>query len=48
MSAVIAFFDMDYTVLDTSSGLEYVKHLRAQRRIGARLLLHICMVERDV
>jgi HAD superfamily hydrolase (TIGR01490 family) len=41
MSAVIAFFDMDYTVLDTSSGLEYVKHLRAQRRIGARLLLHI-------
>jgi HAD superfamily hydrolase (TIGR01490 family) len=32
---------MDYTVLDTSSGLEYVKHLRAQRRIGARLMGHI-------
>lgn len=41
MSAIIAFFDMDYTVLDTSSGLEYVKHLREQKRIGARLLLHI-------
>jgi HAD superfamily hydrolase (TIGR01490 family) len=41
MSTVIAFFDMDYTVLDTSSGLEYVKHLREQKRIGARLLLHI-------
>jgi HAD superfamily hydrolase (TIGR01490 family) len=41
MSAIIAFFDMDYTVLDTSSGLEYVKHLREQGRISARLLLHI-------
>jgi len=41
MSAVIAFFDMDYTVLDASSGLEYVKHLRAQKRIGARLVSHI-------
>jgi HAD superfamily hydrolase (TIGR01490 family) len=41
MSIVLAFFDMDYTVLDTSSGLEYVKHLRIQKRIGARLLLHI-------
>jgi HAD superfamily hydrolase (TIGR01490 family) len=41
MSAIIAFFDMDYTVLDTSSGLEYVKHLREQKRIGTRLLLHI-------
>jgi len=41
MSAVIAFFDMDYTVLDTSSGLEYVKHHRQQERISARLLLYI-------
>jgi HAD superfamily hydrolase (TIGR01490 family) len=41
MSTVIAFFDMDYTVLDTSSGLEYVKYLRAQKRIGLRLVLHI-------
>jgi len=41
MSTIIAFFDMDYTLLDTSSGLEYVKHLREQKRIGARLLLHI-------
>ncbi len=41
MSTILAFFDMDYTVLDTSSGLEYVKHLREQRRISTRLLLHI-------
>lgn len=41
MSTTLAFFDMDYTVLDTSSGLEYVKHLREQKRIGARLLMHI-------
>jgi len=41
MSTIIAFFDMDYTVLDTSSGLEYVKHLREQKSIGARLLLRI-------
>jgi HAD superfamily hydrolase (TIGR01490 family) len=41
MSTVIAFFDMDYTVLDASSGLEYVKHLRAQRRISMRLMRHI-------
>jgi HAD superfamily hydrolase (TIGR01490 family) len=41
MSTIIAFFDMDYTVLDASSGLEYVKHLREQKRIGARLMLHI-------
>jgi HAD superfamily hydrolase (TIGR01490 family) len=41
MPTIIAFFDMDYTLLDTSSGLEYVKHLREQKRIGVRLLLHI-------
>jgi len=41
MSTVLAFFDMDYTVLDTSSGLEYVKHLREHGRISARLLFYI-------
>ena len=41
MPTILAFFDMDYTVLDTSSGLEYVKHLRAQKRISARLMRHI-------
>jgi HAD superfamily hydrolase (TIGR01490 family) len=41
MSTVIAFFDMDYTTLDTSSGLLYVKHLRQQGRIGRRVLLRI-------
>ena len=48
MSAIIAFFDMDYTVLDTSSGLEYVKHLREQKRIGARLAAAHRVVEHDV
>jgi HAD superfamily hydrolase (TIGR01490 family) len=41
MPPVIAFFDMDYTTLDTSSGLLYVKHLRQQGRIGRRALLRI-------
>jgi len=41
MSAVIAFFDMDYTTLDASSGLLYVKYLRQQKRIGRRVLLRI-------
>ncbi len=41
MSAIIAFFDMDYTTLDTSSSLLYVRHLRNQRRIGRRVLLRI-------
>ncbi len=41
MPPVIAFFDMDYTVLDTSSGLLYVKYLRRQKRIGRRALLRI-------
>jgi HAD superfamily hydrolase (TIGR01490 family) len=41
MSPVIAFFDMDYTTLDTSSSLLYVKYLRQQRRIGRRVLLRI-------
>ncbi len=41
MSAIIAFFDMDYTVLDASSGLLYVKYLRQQKRLSSRLLLRI-------
>jgi HAD superfamily hydrolase (TIGR01490 family) len=41
MSTVIAFFDMDYTTLDASSGLLYVKYLRRQNRIGRRVLLRI-------
>src|SRR3972149_2332201 len=41
MSPVIAFFDMDYTTLDASSGLLYVKYLRQQQRIGRRVLLRI-------
>src|SRR5512139_257077 len=41
MSTVIAFFDMDYTTLDTSSGLLYVKYLRRQGRIGRRIMLRI-------
>ncbi len=35
---VIAFFDMDYTVLDTSSGLLYVKYLRKKGQISRRWL----------
>ena len=41
MSPVIAFFDMDYTTLDASSSLLYVKYLRRQNRIGLRMLLRI-------
>lgn len=41
MPAIIAFFDMDYTTLDDSSGLLYVKYLRRQKRIGRRALLRI-------
>jgi HAD superfamily hydrolase (TIGR01490 family) len=41
MSSVVAFFDMDYTVLDASSGLLYVKYLRQQNRISRRVLLRI-------
>ena len=41
MSAIVAFFDMDYTTLDDSSGLLYVKYLRRQKRIGRRVLLRI-------
>ncbi len=41
MSSIIAFFDMDYTTLDTSSGLLYVKYLRQQNRIGRRVMLRI-------
>ena len=41
MQPIIAFFDMDYTTLDTSSGLLYVKYLRQQGRIGLRVVLRI-------
>ncbi len=41
MSDIVAFFDMDYTTLDDSSGLLYVKYLRQQKRIGRRVLLRI-------
>jgi HAD superfamily hydrolase (TIGR01490 family) len=41
MPPIIAFFDMDYTTLDASSGLLYVKYLRQQKRIGRRVLLRI-------
>ena len=41
MSTIIAFFDMDYTTLDDSSSLLYVKNLRQQKRIGRRVLLRI-------
>jgi HAD superfamily hydrolase (TIGR01490 family) len=41
MSAIVAFFDMDYTTLDDSSSLLYVKYLRRQKRIGRRVLLRI-------
>jgi HAD superfamily hydrolase (TIGR01490 family) len=41
MSAIIAFFDMDYTTLDDSSSLLYVNYLRRQKRIGRRALVRI-------
>jgi HAD superfamily hydrolase (TIGR01490 family) len=41
MSPVLAFFDMDYTVLDASSGLLYAKYLRHQHRLSNRLMLRI-------
>lgn len=41
MPSITAFFDMDYTVLDDSSGLLYVKYLRQQKRIGTRALARI-------
>lgn len=41
MSPVIAFFDMDYTVLDTSSGILYVKYLRETAQIGQRQLWRV-------
>ncbi len=39
MLPIIAFFDMDYTLLDTSSGLLYVKYLRQVGQIDQRWLL---------
>src|SRR5512136_1276399 len=41
MSDIVAFFDMDYTTLDDSSGLLYVKYLRQQKRIGRRVMLRV-------
>jgi hypothetical protein len=41
MPPIVAFFDMDYTTLDTSSSLLYVKYLRQQGRLGRRVLLRI-------
>ena len=41
MSLTIAFFDMDYTVLDASSGLLYAKYLRQHKRLSNRLMLRI-------
>jgi len=41
MSDVIAFFDMDYTLLDTSSGLLYVQYLRRTGQIGRRVLARV-------
>ncbi len=41
MPPIIAFFDMDYTVLDASSGYLYVQYLRRHRRVSYRLLLRI-------
>ena len=35
MPNIIAFFDMDYTLLDTSSGLLYVQYLRRTGQIKA-------------
>ncbi len=41
MADVIAFFDMDYTLLDTSSGLLYVQYLRRTGQIGRRVLARV-------
>ena len=41
MSPIIAFFDMDYTLLNASSGLLYVKYLRQTGQIERRLLLRV-------
>ena len=39
MCHIIAYFDMDYTILDTSSGLLYVQYLRQRHQITSRELL---------
>ena len=39
MCHIIAYFDMDYTILDTSSGLLYVEYLRQRHQITSRELL---------
>ncbi len=41
MPSVIAFLDMDYTLLNTSSGLLYVKYLRQTGQLAPRLLLRV-------
>ena len=41
MTPVLAFFDMDYTLLDTSSGLLYVQYLRRTGQISRRMLARV-------
>lgn len=41
MPPIIAFFDMDYTILDTSSSLLYVKYLRQHGQIKRHQLLRV-------
>ncbi|MFN8598304.1 MAG: HAD family hydrolase [Anaerolineae bacterium] len=41
MSPTLAFFDMDYTLLDTSSGLLYVKYLRQTGQIQRHVLARV-------
>ena len=41
MCHIIAYFDMDYTILDTSSGLLYVRYLRQHHQITSRQLLRV-------
>ena len=41
MTPVLAFFDMDYTLLDTSSGLLYVQYLRRTGQISRRMLVRV-------
>ena len=41
MRPIIAYFDMDYTILDTSSGLLYVRYLREHHQITSRELLRV-------
>ncbi len=42
----IVFFDLDYTLLDTSSGLVYIKEAIKKRRISPWLVAHIGLLHR--